>query len=203
MSDDNNISNDLPAAASRKTPFWIFVLTFVLIFLAGMFFDRKGGGANASVYEPYFSAEFVAKAHPPMGDIRIDRGRYLYKGACMACHQSSGLGANGVAPPLLGSEWVTGEGINRLAKIVYNGVQGPIEVKGKQWNLVMPAMGKQMAWSDSQIADVLFYIRANEEWANGASKVSPEDVTKALESARDRTTGWSASELLELPDIAE
>ena len=203
MSDESNISTEVPKVGSHGTPFWIFVLTFVLVFLGVMLFDRKGGGASAVVYEPYFSEKFVKAVHPPAGDPAALRGAALYTAACQACHQATGLGATGVAPPLAGSEWVTGEGINRLTKIIYHGVQGPIEVKGQQWNLVMPPMGKQMAWSDSQMADLISFLRTNEEWGNAATKVTPEQVAKALEGIKDRATGWNSGELMALPETTE
>ena len=201
MSNDNQTSSDLPVAKSLQTPFWVFVLTSVLVFLGGMLFERKGGGANAKVYEPYFSVEMIEKLNPAPGGNK--KGRLLYDGACKACHQGTGLGAVGVAPPLAGSEWVTGEGINRLAKIVYHGVQGPIEVKGTKWNLVMPAMGKQLAWSNNQLADLINYLRENEEWGNAAPKITADDVEKALDGVRDRASGWTSPELLELPEVGE
>lgn len=97
-------------------------------------------------------------------------GKTQYVG-CMACHGADGGGATGVGPPLAGSEWVTGP-IDNLIRIQLRGLQGPITVKGTEYNLVMPPMGHQ---TDEQIAAVLTYIRNN--FGNKASAVTPDQVT--------------------------
>ena len=89
---------------------------------------------------------------------------------CLACHAADGNGAAGVAPPLAGSEWVTGS-INNLIRIQLRGLQGPIKVKGTEYNLLMMALAHQ---SDEQIAAVLTYIRNS--FGNQASAVAPEQV---------------------------
>jgi mono/diheme cytochrome c family protein len=89
---------------------------------------------------------------------------------CLACHAADGNGAAGVAPPLAGSEWVTGS-IDNLIRIQLRGLQGPIKVKGTEYNLMMMALAHQ---TDEQIAAVLTYIRNS--FGNQASAVTPEQV---------------------------
>jgi mono/diheme cytochrome c family protein len=66
------------------------------------------------------------------------KGRELFMTICAACHQRDGEGKNGVAPPLVGSEWALAPGGGRLVRIVLNGMTGPVRVHGKDWNLPMP-----------------------------------------------------------------
>ena len=61
----------------------------------------------------------------------------------MACHQDSGLGQTGQFPPLAGSEWVLGS-TEALSMIIHNGVAGPIEVAGTQYNGNMSAFGANL-----------------------------------------------------------
>ena len=56
---------------------------------------------------------------------RIAGGARVYGAVCAACHQPDGRGMAGLAPPLRGSEWGTGEPA-RLIKIALHGVRGPI-----------------------------------------------------------------------------
>src|SRR5690606_9438174 len=59
-------------------------------------------------------------------------GRKLYLGSCSGCHGSDGGGLNRFAPPLQGSEWVTGDP-TQLVLIVLHGLEGPLEVAGKRY----------------------------------------------------------------------
>jgi len=87
------------------------------------------------------------------------------------CHGPDGAGM-ATFPPLAGSEWVNGPAEN-LIKIQLQGLTGPIEVKGKLYNSVMPA---NVLMSDEEIASVLTYIRSS--MGNTASAVTP-DMVKA------------------------
>ena len=84
------------------------------------------------------------------------------------------MGKPGQAPPLAGSEWVNAKGVNRLAHIPLAGLNGPLKVEGKEWNLNMAAMGA--ALSDADLAAVLTYIRTS--WGNKAGEVTADDVKK-------------------------
>lgn len=90
---------------------------------------------------------------------------------CMACHGMNGEGGP-IAPPLAGSEWVTGPVSNPI-RIVLRGLGGPITVAGKEYNMPAP-MGALPQLSDDQIAAVLTYARNS--WGNKASAVTPDQV---------------------------
>ncbi len=121
---------------------------------------------------------------------QFEKGRMLYANICAACHQPGGTGQDGLAPPLLGSEWVLGPA-ERPIRIVLHGVSGPISVAGTSWRLEMPPLGA--ALSDDDIANVLTYIRR--EWEHNADPVSPVDVAKVRRAAADRTISWTEVEL--------
>jgi mono/diheme cytochrome c family protein len=106
------------------------------------------------------------------------RSAKMYNTYCAACHQTDGLG-NDRFPPLSRSEWVTGDK-KKLVSIILNGLEGPIVVKGKSYNNVMPAMGMLRT---REIADIATYIRQN--FNNNASPVTPEDIWRTREAERD------------------
>ena len=120
--------------------------------------SNRGGGFDPKVYYPYFNFAAVSDSHPLTEEEKLIRkGRETFNFVCADCHQSTGLGLAGQFPPLAGSEWVLGEGPNRIIRIVLNGVQGPIEVKGQAFNNAMPAQKDIL--KDDQIAAVLTFIR--------------------------------------------
>ncbi len=103
---------------------------------------------------------------------RFERGRRVYATICAACHQPSGMGSPGIAPPLRDSPYLLGDP-TRAAAIVIGGLRGPIEVHGRVWNLEMPGW----AAPDDDIAAVLTYARR--EWGHAGSPVSPGQVQAA------------------------
>jgi mono/diheme cytochrome c family protein len=108
------------------------------------------------------------------------KGQAIFEKICAACHQPDGMGKDGVAPPLVGSEWVVTPGGQRLARIVLNGLTGPITVRGREWNLPMPPWRENL--DDDEVAVVLTYIRAN-LGSNKAGAIKPETVTAARQDA--------------------
>ncbi|MBD0259551.1 MAG: c-type cytochrome [Cytophagales bacterium] len=97
-------------------------------------------------------------------------GAQLYATYCATCHQGNGLGDSGRFPPLAGSEWVTGSK-EKLVRVVLNGLEGPILVKGRPYNNVMP---QHRFLKDEDIAAVLTYIRG--QFGNRAGPVSAGEV---------------------------
>jgi mono/diheme cytochrome c family protein len=107
----------------------------------------------------------------PIDPAVMEAGQKLYT-FCSACHGPNGEGGP-IAPPLAGSEWVTGP-VSNLIIIQLRGLKGPIEVAGKVYDFpggMQPASHQ----SDQQIAEVLTYIRNS--FGNKAPAVKPEEVT--------------------------
>jgi len=101
------------------------------------------------------------------------QGREIFMRICAACHQKDGDGKDGVAPPLVGSEWALTPVQSRLVRIVLNGVAGPIHVRGRDWNLAMPPWRENL--NDDQVAVVLSFIRTS-LGTNHAAVIAPEAV---------------------------
>jgi mono/diheme cytochrome c family protein/glucose/arabinose dehydrogenase len=128
----------------------------------------------------------------PEEKARVKMGQELYASACVACHQPHGGGVPGIAPPLAGSEWVSGPP-ERLARVLLHGLYGPIKVDGQTWNLSMPSFG---VYDDEQIASLLSYVRR--AWGNAAPPVNPALVAKVRGVASERTLPWRAEELMQV-----
>jgi len=120
---------------------------------------------------------------------QFDHGKVLFANICAACHQLSGLGQEGLAPPLLDSEWLLGAPA-RPIRIVLNGVSGPIKVDGVEFHLEMPALATM---NDPDIADVLTYARR--EWEHGGDPISLDQVRDARQESKERANSWTAAEL--------
>ena len=116
-------------------------------------------------------------------------GRQFYGLVCRGCHQANGAGMDSLAPPLRGSEWVTGPP-SRLVRILVNGVAGPIQVRGKAYDLQMPGLP---TFSDQEVAGILTFIRRS--FGHEADPVSVDLVTRERKALGDRTSAWSADEL--------
>jgi len=123
---------------------------------------------------------------------RFDAGRVIYSQTCIQCHQVTGLGQEGKAPPLLDSEWALGPD-SRAVRIVLKGLQGPINVSGQTYNLEMPSF---QVFSDEQVASVLTYVRR--EWDHEAAPVEPVTVQKIREQIKTRSLPWTERELLQI-----
>lgn len=189
-------ANAEPSATRATVPMWLFTLLLVLLFLGGVYFDHHSGWFNAKVYSPYVSAEQLELYQPKSGvAAAAAQGKKVYETVCGICHGVDGLGKPNQAPPLAGSEWVITPGFHRLAQIPLLGLNGSLQVEGKDWNLNMAPMGA--ALSDADLAAVLTYIRSS--WGNKAGAISADDV-KAIRAAVGGHPAISAAQLNGIPE---
>lgn len=123
---------------------------------------------------------------------RFEAGRVVYAKTCAQCHKPNGLGQEGLAPPLVDSEWVLGPE-SRLVPIVLHGVSGPISVSGRTWIMEMPGLS---ALKDEEVAAVLTYVRR--EWDHAAPPVNPDTVARVRRAAGNRAMPWTERELMQM-----
>ena len=164
--------------------------------LAQSQFALAKGAANFSmaalVPKPVVAAPIKKSKLSPAEQKMVEAGKANYEMVCLPCHQPHGLGQEGLAPPLAGSEWVAGPE-QRIVRIVLNGLRGPIKVKGQPFELDMPALG---VLEDEQIASVLTYIR--NEWGHAYPPVTAETVKKVRDQTADHADSWTQEELLKI-----
>ena len=183
----------------------LFMLGFVstMIFVVAIFFIHNRGGLTeglsvaTTITHPGYDPETAAPVEVAEIDPMV-AGKRLYDTTCIACHQGTGGGVPGVYPPLVNSDWVTGDE-DRVIRVLLHGLTGPIEVAGQTYGVAaMPAFGAGSTynWNDERISWVLTYIRNS--WGNEASAITAEQVA-AVAAAGERSSEWTVEELLALP----
>ncbi|MGB5274944.1 MAG: cytochrome c, partial [Flavobacteriaceae bacterium] len=100
----------------------------------------------------------------------LSSGKKLYAQHCATCHAPDGKGNPGQLPPLVNSEWVSGNSA-RLIDITLAGLSDPIIVNGLEYQGEMPSYQNL---SDGEISDILNYIRIKFGKTNG--NIRSEDV---------------------------
>jgi len=127
----------------------------------------------------------IAKATPLTAaeQLRFDQGKATFA-LCAGCHQPNGQGLTGLAPPLVGSRWATGD----------PAIVAAIVLKGKEGNgLVMPPLE---ALDDNSLANALTYVRRS--WGHTASAISPEHIAEARKTHANRNAPWTDADLEKL-----
>lgn len=167
-----------PKENVRAVPYFLMMLiSAIAMWALNNIFSTPSGELTE-----YGDQRTVADLRPAVltgGASKVD-GKQIYSGKCAGCHQASGAGVAGVFPPLVGSEWVTGNE-KILTNILLHGINGEIEVNEKHYKGVMPAWGML---SDDEIAGVLTYIRS--DWGNASPPVTSATVKTQREATKDQ-----------------
>lgn len=197
---------DQPAAGREKdirengmeaVSLWLVLISAVVVLAAGAV---MGQGGSFFGYDELIKVGYLRTKSPvpqEVPKVPVDaltllkkEGKKVY-GNCASCHQDSGLGQTGQFPPLAGSEWVVGN-TEALSLIIHNGIQGPIEVAGSQYNGNMSAFGANL--NAKELAALMTFIRNS--WGNEASIVSPSMAANALEISKNRGGAQTSAEEL-------
>lgn len=191
-----------PHEGFSPVPIFLMFVFAALCFWGGVYLVEHSGGYRWDAYSPDFDPN--AGAPKPVEIALFDRGAKVYRNQCAQCHQADGNGVQGVYPPLVASSWVTGHP-QVVSRILINGLNGPILVKGDTYNGNMPAFGSSgLALSDKDIAGVITYIR--QEWGNSASDVTEATIAEYSDLYAGRSVPWQAAELKEglgpVPEVA-
>jgi len=186
-----------PVAARTAFPVLFFVLLVLLLYCADMYLMANAGQFDPRIYSPYTSSNQLADFLPKSeGDLLMAQGRRTYNTYCVPCHQSNGGGLAGQFPPLAGSDWLNGEGPNRIIRIVLNGAAGPFVVNGANYNNSMVPWRDGL--SNEDIAAVLTYVR--NEWGNKGPAIKPSEVQSIREATKDKGGNWTMEELKAIPE---
>jgi len=108
---------------------------------------------------------------------RAATGAELFATHCQACHQATGEGAPGIAPPLTGTlarRAALPEGRAWLAQTLVSGMTGPITSRGEPYNGNMPSFA---ALPDADLAAVLGHVLAR--FNDSPVQPQPEDFAAA------------------------
>jgi mono/diheme cytochrome c family protein len=194
-----------PKAALTPMPVWPITLLLTFLFLGAWYFDLYGGWFEAKVYAPYHSVAELQKFQPntdPNASF-VALGKKLFTDNCAVCHMETGIGnpANG-CPPLVDSEWVKHQTPDRMIMLISKGLSGPITVNNKVYNAgVMLAVGDSLPGDEKEkamkIAAITSYVR--KQFGGLATVVKPEEAEAVRNNIKDRTSNFTADELLKVP----
>lgn len=207
--------NAEPRDGFEPVPFWVACIFGALLAWGGYYIGTNSADFRRDVFDRSdlsTASSGAAVATGPDPDPQtleelMKIGGQKFAAVCASCHQPNGHGkpAENI-PPLDGSEWLVGDQASaaRQVRIVLYGLSGPVAVKGRTYNAVMPNQGNIM--KDYEIAAVLTYVRNS--WSNAADKGKPPAITAAtvraarMKEGNRKTNGTqpvSAAELMKLP----
>lgn len=105
-------------------------------------------------------------------------GEPLYKTYCANCHGPEGEGLRSLYPPLAGSDYLA-EHQAELPCILKNGLDGPIMVNGKDYNMAMPGVP---TLTDGEVTNLVNYINGN--WGNEYPHRTMKEVRVELKNCK-------------------
>ncbi len=166
--------------ASRGTILWSTFFTVVAIVALSIYAQvgiqaKEAAGPpslpQAQVLAAAAQAETATSTSGSAANPALAAGAKVFATNCSSCHGTAGQGAPGVAPPLAGNPFVTGDP-NAVIKVVSNGLKGQT-IMGQTYGAPMPAWKGTLSKSD--IAAVITYIRGGLA-GNSASAVDASRI---------------------------
>jgi nitrite reductase (NO-forming) len=115
-----------------------------------------------------------APAHPVVAEPEGPPGENTFNTVCAACHQRTAMGLPPMFPPLAESDFLMGDR-ERAIRVVLGGLTGPVQVRGQDFNGMMPPQGAVL--NDRQVADVLTYVRSH--FGNHGDAIRETEVAAA------------------------
>ncbi len=130
---------------------------------------------------------FVLRKIPVPG---LQKGLVIYRSTCAGCHGADGEGIQYVAPPLKGSQYVSGP-TDRLGTIILYGLEGPIHINGQEYKFNGPMPNFESIYTDNEIAGIIDYLHnafvaADSKLHFGRKSVKSEEI-KNLRNKRSGT----------------
>ncbi len=185
-----------PEEGREPPPWWLWVAVATALFWGGFYLGRHGGTFDTRPHVGYLPQQEVGGGPPtsaapgaPTAPAPLT-GPEIYTQRCASCHQAAGEGLAGVFPPIVGSEWVSGDpGV--IVRIVLDGLSGPVTVRGQAYDGVMPPWRDQL--DDAAIAAVVNHERSLA--GAGAEPIEAAFVAEVRAATAGRTTPWTAAEL--------
>ncbi len=149
------------------------VATEDALFLVAYLQSLKQTPLPGNTAVPEFLYKRKEKNKQSNGTAEVLDGKMLYTANCQSCHQADGQGLPGAFPPLKGSAVVEDDNLELYVDIIYNGYDA------RQEYGVMPSIGKNMEFTEHEIAAIINYERSS--WGNNGKQITPEEVKKVLD----------------------
>lgn len=172
-----------PLEGREPAPLWLWAMAVVLLFWGGWYLGRYGGRLG-----PFAHDLGPSEGAPPL-EAPPPSGVAIYAARCAVCHQANGQGVPGAFPPIVGSEWVTGDP-SVPVRIVLRGLQGPIDVAGQPYQGAMPPWADLL--DDAQIAAVITHER---QMAGISGPPVEEELVQTLRAETEGIAPYSAEQL--------
>ncbi|HTV92024.1 MAG TPA: cytochrome b N-terminal domain-containing protein [Verrucomicrobiae bacterium] len=153
--------------------FFVVVAIIGLTFYAQIGIQAKEAAGPPSLPEAQVlaaPAEAATTSTSGAASAAAGNGASVFSQNCTSCHGANGQGQPGVAPPLAGNPFVTGDA-NAVINVVENGLHGQT-IMGQTYGAQMPAWKSTLSKSD--LAAVITYIRGG----LGPNKASPVTVSQ-------------------------
>ncbi|MCM4162515.1 MULTISPECIES: c-type cytochrome [unclassified Arenibacter] len=102
-------------------------------------------------------------------------GAILFRQICASCHSTSGEGIRGLAPPLVGSKYITNH-LEQLGLIILHGLKGPLLINGEIYDKdhQMPGLKYNKDLSDKDISDIISYV--TNAFSTDSKGLEPEKI---------------------------
>lgn len=175
-----------PSEGEEPTPWWLWALIVVSLFIGGFYLGRHGGRFSSDVHDGWLPPPTGGPARPELA--KPATGKELYESRCANCHQPDARGLAGTYPPLIGSEYVIGPP-EITARIVLLGLTGELVVAGETYRGDMPAWRSLM--TDEEIAKIISYLREQ----SGVSPIDAELVARVRAETAQAPSPMPATEL--------
>lgn len=117
-------------------------------------------------------------------------GAYLYGQNCASCHGNEAEGLAGIFPPLVDSQWITGNATVPI-RILLHGLSGPIKVRGRKYSGRMPSFKARL--SAAEMVAILNFLRARSK--DKLPQITLEEVIRVGKKHSRRVQPWRASQL--------
>ena len=175
-----------PTEGTEPTPWWLWALILVSLFVGGFYLGRHGGRFSSDIHTGFLPPPTGSPKRPELAQPAT--GDELYQSRCAQCHQPDGRGLAGAYPPLVGSEYVIGPP-EVTARIVLLGLTGTLTVAGQAYRGDMPSWRDQL--TDDQIAKILSYLRER----SGAAAIDAQLVARVRQATAGAASPMQAAEL--------
>lgn len=110
-------------------------------------------------------------------------GAALFAAHCQACHQPGGIGAPGIAPPLVGNigrHATNDEGRRYLMRVTLTGMVGSITVDGVRYTGNMPSFAATL--SDGELTAILRHVLGSFEKVSNLDWLTPDQLAAVRQS---------------------
>lgn len=117
-------------------------------------------------------------------------GAYLYGQNCASCHGNNARGRAGIFPPLVDSQWITGNTTVPI-RILLHGLSGTIKVRGQKYSGRMPSFKARL--SAAEMVAILNFLRAQSK--DKLPQITLDEVIRLGKKYSRRVQPWRASQL--------